>query len=163
MLTLHRDVIKTKTGSLSVIYTKLHRDVTNIKRLVHCTLSLQSYTMVTLVYLELLRTQFNHCTNNWGGDRKTRMQVKLYRVSMYHLLLVGGHEMLQISMQTARDRKRTRVSVMKLIYCSAISGFFLTLQHHIPRYAEQFPMFFGEGIPFPTYRFLHPTVCFDGC
>lgn len=44
MLTLHRDVIKTKTGSLSVIYTKLHRDVTNIKRLVHCTLSLQSYT-----------------------------------------------------------------------------------------------------------------------
>lgn len=57
-------------------------------------------------------------------------------------------------MQTERDRKRTRVSVMKLIYCSAISGFFLTLQHHIPRYAEQFPMFFGEGIPFPTYRFL---------
>uniref|UniRef100_K1QUI6 Uncharacterized protein n=1 Tax=Magallana gigas TaxID=29159 RepID=K1QUI6_MAGGI len=29
---------------------------------------------------------------------------------MYHLLLVGGHEMLQISMQTERGRKRTRVS-----------------------------------------------------
>lgn len=60
---------------------------------------------------------------------------------MYHLLLVGGYEMLQISMQTERGRKRTRVSVMKLIYCPAILGFFLTLQHHIHKYAERFLMF----------------------
>lgn len=50
--------------------------------------------------------------------------------------------MLQISMQTERGRKRTRVSVMKLIYCSVILGFFLTLQHHIiHEYAERFRMF----------------------
>lgn len=49
--------------------------------------------------------------------------------------------MLQISMQTERGRKRTRVSVMKLIYCPAILGFFLTLQHHIHKYAERFLMF----------------------
>lgn len=60
---------------------------------------------------------------------------------MYHLLLVGGYEMLQISMQTERGRKRTRVSVIKLIYCSVILGFFLTLQHHIHEYAERFLMF----------------------
>lgn len=49
--------------------------------------------------------------------------------------------MLQISMQTERGRKHTRVSVMKLIYCSVILGFFLTLQHHILQYAERFLMF----------------------
>lgn len=49
--------------------------------------------------------------------------------------------MLQISMQTERGRKRTRVSVMKLIYCPVILGFFLTLQHHIHKYAERFLMF----------------------
>lgn len=49
--------------------------------------------------------------------------------------------MLQIRMQTERGRKRTRVSVMKLIYCPVILGFFLTLQHHIHKYAERFLMF----------------------
>lgn len=48
--------------------------------------------------------------------------------------------MLQIRMQTERGRKRTRVSVIKLIYCSVILGFFLTLQHHIHDYAERFLM-----------------------
>lgn len=63
--------------------------------------------------------------------------------------------MLQISMQTERGRKRTRVSVMKLIYCSVILGFFLTLQHHILQYAERFLMFwrgstFLDSIDFYT-------------
>lgn len=64
--------------------------------------------------------------------------------------------MLQISMQTERGRKRTRVSVMKLIYCSVILGFFLTLQHHIHEYTVfgDVVLFLTLSISTPKFRWL---------
>lgn len=64
--------------------------------------------------------------------------------------------MLQISMQTERGRKRTRVSVMKLIYCSVILGFFLTspICRALSNVFGEVVLFFTLSISTPKFRWL---------